>query len=104
MACDYAHAIMRSENSQPLRAAGLLTDFSCEVDFFLLDTFTDFHAYEGYHFTTGCLDELGDGLVRILDERLFGQAVLSQVLLQTTLGHLLGDFRRLACHVPAEQG
>src|SRR5690606_20250868 len=97
-----AHAIIIVEPST-LAALGLFHDLLSEADFFFRDALAHFEASEADHFTAGSLDELGDALVRVLDEGLLGQAVLGQELLQAATDHLLGDILGLAGHVRLRQ-
>src|SRR5207302_1079986 len=67
-----------------------------EILGFLVETSADLEALERHHLGPGALQELLDGDVRILDERLSGEGDLVQRLAQAPFDHLGDDLRRLA--------
>ena len=79
--------------------AGCSSNLSSEVHFFLLNAFANFETHEADKITTAGFNQLTNGLIRILDERLLNQAVLGKELLDPATHHLLDDFGRLAFHI-----
>src|SRR5207248_3156502 len=67
-----------------------------EILGFLVETRADLEALERHHLGPGALQQLLDGDVRILDERLPGEGDLVQRLAQAPFDHLGDDLRRLA--------
>src|SRR5690554_2721984 len=82
-----------------LACVGGRSHFSSKVYFFFLNTFTHFQANETNQLATGGLDQITHFLVRVLNERLLNQAVLSQEFLDAATHHFLNDLGRLAFHV-----
>src|SRR5215470_6616367 len=85
--------------SVPDRRSGALHlrhDLRDEVFLLLLDAGPDLEALVGHDLGLGTLEQLLDGGVGILDERLAGERDLAQRLAQAALDHLGDDLRRLA--------
>src|SRR5690554_3689104 len=74
-------------------------DFGSEVHLFPFNTFAHFKTNETNQLSAVGLQQLTNGLLRVLHERLLHKAVLLEELLDTAAHHLLDDFSRLAFHV-----